>query len=241
MRTTLLIAKRDLGAYFRTRAGWVILALAIASDAILFNTRALGGSEKLSAEVLREFFFSVSGVTLFASVAISMRLLAEEWQNGTINLLYSSPVRDVEIVVGKFLSALGFLAVMTLTTVFMPLMIMIHGKITFGQLAAGYLGLMLLGSAALAIGTLGSALARSQVVAAILSTVLLAVMVLAWTLALVSERPFPAIFNALALHGIHFSPFSYGIVHLRDVVFYLAVTYVFLFAATRVVEARRWR
>jgi ABC-2 type transport system permease protein len=241
MRATLLIAKRDLGGYFRTWSGWVIIALALFADAILFNTRALGNGEQLSAEVLREFFFSVSGVTMIVSLVISMRLLAEERQTGTINLLYSSPVRDGEIVVGKFLSALGFLAALTLTTFFMPLMIKIHGKIAIGQLMAGYLGLMLLGSAALSIGTLGSALARSQVLAVIISAVLLTVMVLAWKLAEVSERPFPPIFTALALHGIHFSPFSYGIVHLRDVVFYLAVTYVFLFAATRVVEARRWR
>src|SRR5262249_52439998 len=148
---------------------------------------------------------------------ISMRLLAEERQAGTINLLYSSPVRDVEIVLGKFFSALGFLAVLTLATSFMPMMIMIHGKISFGQVLPGCFGLLLLGSASLAVGTFGSSLAKNQILAAVITSLMMTVLVLSWTLALVSERPFPALFNALALHGIHFMPFASGIVHLRDV------------------------
>jgi ABC-2 type transport system permease protein len=240
MRTILLIARRDLAAYLKTWSGYIIIALSLFANGVLFNSWAMSG-EKLSADVLQEFFYCISGVTMIASVAISMRLLAEERQTGTINLLYSSPVRDGEIVLGKFLSALGFLSILTLATLFMPLMIKIHGKISFGQMASGYIGVLLLGAASLAVGMVGSALARSQVIAAIVSGVMMAVFLLAWKLAQVTERPFTAIFNALALHGLHFVPFSQGIIHLRDVVFYLAVTYVFLFAATRVVEARRWR
>jgi ABC-2 type transport system permease protein len=240
MRTILLIARRDLAAYLKTWSGYIIIALALFIDALWFNADALQG-EKLSADVLERFFYGVSGVTILAAAAISMRLLAEERQTGTINLLYSSPLRDSDIVLGKFLSALTFIAIMTVATLFMPFMIKIHGKIALGQLAAGYLGVLLLGSAALSIGMFGSSLVKSQVLAVIVSGVLLAVMVMAWTLALVTERPFTAIFTALALHGVHFVPFSKGLIHVRDVVFYLAVTYVFLFAATRVVEARRWR
>jgi len=241
MRATLLIARRELGSYLRTWSGYVILALALFADAVLFNVRAVGGGDKRSAEALATFFHDVSGITMIASIFISMRLLAEERQTGTITLLYSSPIRDLEIVLGKFLSALGFLAILTRATGFMPAMIMIHGKIAFGQIAAGYFGLLLLGSAALAIGTFGSALARTQVLAAVFSGVMVACMVLAWLLVLVTERPLTGVFTALALHGIHFTPFASGIVHLRDVVFYFAVSYVFLFAATRVLEARRWR
>ncbi len=240
MKTVSLIARRELAGYLKTWSGYIIIAIALFLDAALFNARALAG-DKRSAEALSAFFHDVSGVTMISSVLISMRLLAEERQSGTINLLYSSPVRDVEIVLGKFFSALGFLAILTLATGFMPLMLMIHGKIAFGQVLAGYFGLLLLGSASLAVGTFGSSLAKNQILAAVISALIMTVLILAWTLALVSERPFPAIFNALALHGIHFTPFASGIVRLRDVTFYVALTYVFLFAATRVVEARRWR
>jgi ABC-2 type transport system permease protein len=241
MTRTLLIARRELAAYLRTFQGYVILAVVLAVDGLLFNAYALGGVSKRSSEVLSLFFFFSSGTTLVASIFISMRLLAEERQAGTLPLLYSSPVRDHEIVWGKFLSALAFLALMTLATVFMPLLVMVHGKLSLGHIAAGYLGLLLLGSASLAIGTFGSALARNQVLAAVLSGCMLVALLTCWLLARITEQPLSDVFGALALWNQHFQPFQAGVVHVRDVVYYLLVTYVALFAATRVLEARRWR
>jgi ABC-2 type transport system permease protein len=241
MRSTLLIARRELAAYLRSMTGYVIVAAVLAVDGLLFNAFALGGPERRSSEVLSLFFYFSSGTTMIASVFISMRLLAEERQAGTLALLYSSPVRDGEIVVGKYLSALCYLALMTLCTVFMPLLVMVHGKVSVGHIAAGYLGLLLLGSASIAIGTFGSALARTQVLAAIGSGCMLVALLVCWLLGRVTERPLSEIFTAMSLHGRHFAPFQSGIIHLRDVVYYVAVTYLALFAATRVLEARRWR
>jgi ABC-2 type transport system permease protein len=241
MKPILLIAKRELGAYLRSWTGYVIIAAVLAVDGLLFNAYALGGTDKRSAEVLSLFLYFSSGTTMIASVFISMRLLAEERQTGTLALLYSSPVRDGEIVMGKFLSALAFLAILTGATLYMPLMIFIHGKISWGHIFGGYLGLLLLGSASLAIGTFGSSLARTQVLAAIASGCMIVAMLVAWLVGRVTERPLSEIFSALALHGLHFQAFQSGIIHLRDVVYYLAITYVFLFASTRVLEARRWR
>jgi ABC-2 type transport system permease protein len=241
MTRTLLIARRELAAYLRTFQGYVIIAMVLAVDGLLFNAYALGGVSKRSSEVLSLFFFFSSGTTLVASVFISMRLLAEERQAGTLALLYSSPVKDHEIVLGKFLSALAFLTLMTLATVFMPLLVMVHGKLSLGHIAAGYLGLLLLGSASLAIGTFGSALARNQVLAAVLSGCMLVALLTCWLLARITEQPLSDVFGALALWNQHFQPFQAGVVHVRDVVYYLLVTYVALFAATRVLEARRWR
>lgn len=241
MMRTLLIARRELAAYLRTFQGYVIIAMVLAVDGLLFNAYALGGVSKRSSEVLSLFFFFSSGTTLVASVFISMRLLAEERQAGTLPLLYSSPVKDHEIVLGKFLSALAFLSLMTLATVFMPLLVMVHGKLSVGHIAAGYLGLLLLGSASLAIGTFGSALARNQVLAAVLSGCMLVALLTCWLLARITEQPLSDVFGALALWNQHFQPFQAGVVHVRDVAYYLLVTYVALFAATRVLEARRWR
>jgi ABC-2 type transport system ATP-binding protein len=164
MTAVWLIARRELGAYLRTMSGYVIAAIVLFVDGILFNVRALGSQhDRLSTEVLSEFFFNSSGLVMAASVFLSMRLLAEERQNGSMVLLASSPVREREIVLGKFLSAFIFLTLITLAGVFMPMLILVNGKLSFGHVAAGYLGLLLLGSAALAIGTLGSTLARSQI------------------------------------------------------------------------------
>ncbi len=242
MNPTLLIAGRELGNYLRSWTGYVVIALALFIEGLFFNSSILGGAAKRSSEVVSLFFWSASGLcTIAPAVLLSMRLLAEERQTGTINLLYSSPVRDSEIVLGKYLSALAFLGLLQVCTLFMPLLVLVHGKISLGHIAAGYLGMLLLGSATLAIGILGSALARSQIVAVVISAVMVAALILCFNLSRVTERPFSELFNSLALWNLHYPPFQSGVIHLRDVVYYAVVTYVFLFAATRVLEARRWR
>jgi len=240
MSSTFLIMRRELAGYLRSMSGYVIAALVLLIDGVLFNAFATPG-EKLSSEVLSQFFLNTSGVVMVASVFISMRLFAEERQTGTLVLLGSSPVHDWEIVMGKFLSAVIFLMLIMVASVFMPLLIFVNGKISFGHMAAGYIGLLLLGSAAIAIGTFGSALARTQVLAAIFSGCMVVAMIVVWMLAKVTEAPLNDMFTALALHGRHFPPFMAGAIHLRDVGYYLMVTYVALFSATRVMEARRWR
>jgi ABC-2 type transport system permease protein len=241
MTATFLIMRREIGTYLRSMTGYVIAALLLLVDGLLFNIFAIGGEDKLSAAVLTQFFFYSSGLTMIASVFISMRLIAEERQTGTLVLLTSSPVMDSEIIVGKFLSGFLFLAMVLALTIFMPLLILVNGKISVGHVVAGYVGLLLLGAASMALGTLGSALARTQVLAAIFSGCMVTGMVLAWMLVQVTERPFKDVFANLAIHGKHFLPFQQGTIHLRDVVYYFMVVFVTLFAAVRVMEARRWR
>lgn len=240
MRNIWLIARRDLSAYLRTMTGYLIIAGVLFVDGLLFNGFALQGTAKTSSEVLSDFFYFTSGSTIFCAVLLSMRLLAEERQLGTISLLYSSPIRDVEIVVGKFLSGWIFLAVFLAASFYLPLWVWAYGKVSWGHVLVGYTGLLLLGGAAMAIGTLGSALTKSQVLAAILSGVMVVSLLVIWLLARVTERPLSEIFGELAIY-MHFKPFQSGLLHLRHVIYFLTVTYVALFAATRVVEARRWR
>jgi ABC-2 type transport system permease protein len=242
MNAILLIARRELAAYFRTWLGYIIIAAVLLVQGILFNALALGsGMDRRSSDVLAQFFYTMSGVTMISSVFISMRLLAAEREVGTINLLYSSPVRDVEIVVGKYLSALGFLAIMLAASSYMPVMVLVAGKISWGHVFAGYLGLFLLGSACLAIGTFGSALTRMQILSVIVSALFVVGLLVMWFVGHKTDRPLSTIFENLALWTMHFQPFMTGVVHTRDIIYYLAVTYVGLFAATRVLEARRWR
>jgi ABC-2 type transport system permease protein len=237
---TLLIARRELGGYFRSMTGYVIAGLVLLIDGLLFNAFVLGAGEMYSADVLSNFFYISFGTTVIASVFISMRLLAEERQTGTLVLLTSSPVHDWEIVIGKYLSAMVFLAIITLASVYIPALILVNGKVSLGHLAAGYLGLLLVGSAALAIGVFGSALARTQVLAAIISGVIVVSILIAHLVSRVTDRPLKDMFMALALYARHFPPFQTGQIHLRDVVYYVVVTYVGLFAAVRVMESRRW-
>jgi ABC-2 type transport system permease protein len=240
MRTVWLIARRELAAYTRTMSGYLIVAGVLFMQGLAFNAFALHGGGKRSSEVLADYFYWSSGLTMFCAILLSMRLISEERQARSLELLYSSPIHDREIVLGKFLSALVFLALFLLATLYMPALVFAYGKVSIGHLAAGYLGLLLVGSATLAIGTLGSALTRSQVLAAILSGVMTVTIVICWLLSRVTEQPLSEIFMELSFYG-HFKPFEQGLVQLRHVVYFVAVTYVALFAATRVLEARRWR
>ncbi len=240
MRNVMLIARRELAAYLRTMSGYVIIAVMLFIDGLLFNAFAVPGTAKKSSEVLADFFTMTSGITMVGAVFLSMRLIAEERQTGTISLLYSSSLHDVEIVLGKFLAALGFLFVFFASTLYMPALVAAYGKVSLGHVFSGYFGLTLVGAASLAIGAFGSSLTRSQVVAAVLSGVMCLALTTCWLLTKVTDRPLTEIVTQLAWWG-HFDAFRTGLVHVKHVTYFALVTFLALFAATRVLEARRWR
>jgi len=240
MRSVSILALRELKAYFRSPMGPVIIAAVLLIDGILFYWQALA-EKLLSAEVLEQFFYNASGTTMIAAVVLSMRLLAEERQLGTFTLLNTSPVGDGEIVFGKYLSALLMLGLMTLLTLYMPLLILVNGKVSVGHILVGYTGLLLLGAAVLAIGLFASSLTRSTVVAGVIAACITGAMILAWALAKAMDAPVNTLLSAMALHHENFKPFMSGTLDLGCVAYYLAVITFFLTAATKMVEARRWR
>jgi len=241
MRNIWWIMLRDLSSYLRSPLGAMIMASALALDALLFNAFAVGTGRALSEEVLTRFFFLTSGVSTVACVFLSMRMLAEERQLGTLTLLTTAPVRDFQIIAGKYLSSVVFVAIMLAITLYMPLLIMMNGKIALAHIAAGYLGLFLLCSSVLALGLLASALAPNQLVALVLSALMVGLFWLFWIVSKIASPPINDLVAYLSLHDKHFRPFMRGLVSIADVVFYVSLIYVCLVASTRVVEARRWR
>jgi ABC-2 type transport system permease protein len=239
--TALLIARREFASYFRSWLGPVLVAGALLADGLLFNWFNGLDQKRLSGEVLFQFFYNTSGVTMFAAVLLTIRLLAEERQTGTLILLNTSPIKDRDIVIGKFLAAYGVLVITTLLSAYMPIWVFIQGKVAFGHIVVGYVGLLLLGAAVTGIGVFGSAIASSQVVAAIISALITIVFVLLWMVAKASEPPLNKFLSALAVHHENFRPFMQGILQPSGVIFYLVFTYAFLFASVKVLEARRWQ
>lgn len=240
MTGTLLIARRELDAILRTPSGWVIAALVLLVDGLLFNAFAVGTGAKLSSKVLEDFYYFAAGTTMIASVLLSMRLLAEERAAGTIALLQSSPVDEGAVVLGKYLSAYAFLAMLVCATLYMPALIFVRGKVSFGHIAAGTLGLLLLGGATLALGTLASAIARSQLVAGVLGATLVVAMLLAWMVAKISDPPWKQVLQYVALFDAHFRPLQRGMLRASDVVFFVSVTVFSLAAARRALASQRW-
>lgn len=242
MRGTSIIFKREMGSYLRSPTGYVVAALLLLVDGILFQANALGAAPRLSATVLREFFRVTSGVTMIAGIALSVRLIAEERQQNTIMLLNTSPIRDVEVIAGKFLSAFVFLAGMLALSIYMPLLILVNGKITFSQLLVGYMGLLLLGGASIAMGLFASSLSKQQLVAATVAAAINGIFVLFFPLAKKLDAPLRGVFENLDLWHVHFQGgFMQGVFNLKDFVFYVAIIYFFLLLATKTMEAKRWQ
>jgi ABC-2 type transport system permease protein len=241
MRAIRIIFRRELGTYLRSPFGWVIAAILLLIDGILFQGYAMTG-EQLSAQVLERYFYFASLMPLFGGVLLSFRLLSEERQNHSMVLLNTSPVRDSDIVLGKFFAALTFLAILLLLSVYMPVLIKVNGKITGAQVLVGYLGLLLVGAATLAIGLFGSALTRQQLVAAVAASAMVALMCFIHLLASKVDSPLKDVIEQVDLWWVHFQyGFMKGVLNLKDVVYYLATTYFFLLLSIKTLEAKRWQ
>jgi len=240
MRNSLLIAQRELRSFVRSPLGGIVAATMLLLDGLLFHVGAMGGA-KLSAQVLSDFFYYVSGITMIGAIALSMRLIANERERGTLVLVNTAPVKDREIIVGKFLALFVFLLGVTVLTAYMPALIFVNGRVSIGHILVGYLGIALLGAATVAVGLFASAFARTQVIAAVLGAAIMGVLLLLWMPAKVSDPPVNAFLMGLAIHHERQKSFMTGVLRLENVVFYIAVTYFFLLAATKTLEARRWR
>jgi ABC-2 type transport system permease protein len=239
MKTVFHLTKRELSSYVNTTWGISILTVILLLDGLLFNAFSLGDSPRYSADVLEDFFYFSSGTTMIAGVLLTMRLLAEERQTGTESILQTAPITESQIILGKFLGAFTFLMLITGMTIYMPFLVQINGKVSWGQIFTGYLGLACLGSCTIAIGTFGSAIAKNQLFAAILGGGILVFFLLGWLLGDITDPPLDSIFSYTALFDKHFQPFMTGRINIDGIVFYLSICFGFLLLATRVLQARR--
>ena len=241
MRATSIIYRRELGRYLRSPIGWIIAAAALLVEGILFQSQALSG-EQLSAIVLERYFYFASGIPTFCGVLLAFRLIAEERQNYSMILLKTSPIRDTEIILGKFFAALTFLAIIFALSIYMPLLVKVNGKVTWSQIFVGYFGMFLLGSATLAIGIFASALTRHQIIAALLGALFVLVLCMLFPLAKRLDSPVREALEQIDLWWVHFqNGFMRGVINLKDVIYDLAVTYFFLLLAVKTLEAKRWQ
>jgi ABC-2 type transport system permease protein len=241
MRGMMMVARRDLAAYLNNVWGYAVIAAVLVVDGILFNAVALGDRPKYSAEVMEQFFEFSFATTIIASILLTMRLVAEERQTGTLVLVDSSPLRPWQIIGGKYVSAMTVLSGLILVTLYMPALVFVNGKVSYGHIVAGYTGLLLVAAATAAIGTFASTVSRSQLVAGFASTALTVVLVISWLLAKVSDPPLKDVFSYMSLYDRHFRGFMQGQINTEDIVFYVSIAFVSVTLSTRFMAARRWR
>jgi ABC-2 type transport system permease protein len=189
---------------------------------------------------MQYLFNPMTTLWLFIVPMLTMRLLAEEQRSGTIELLLTSPVRDWEVVVGKFLGGMALVLAILALSLFYPLMMFRFGNPDPGPIATGYLGLILLTGAMVSLGVLASSLTQNQIVAVIVGLVMNLIF---WMIEALSDMVGAPLSNILTVVSLrpHFPDFTRGIVETRDIIFYLSFVAVALFLASRAVESRRWR
>jgi ABC-2 type transport system permease protein len=238
MNNTLAIAKRELNAYFASPVAYVVSAAFLVVMGLLFGF-VLGAPLQYREANLSPVLGSAPVILLLVAPALTMRLLSEEQRSGTIELLLTAPVRDWEVVLGKFLASLGLYLTMLALTLYYPLLLIVFGNPDRGILASGYLGVVLLGASFLSIGLLASSLTQNQVVAAMISFGLILLLWLVSFLSNIVTGQAADIITYVSIIG-HYGDFMKGLVSSKDVIYYLSIIAGALFLATRSLETRRW-
>jgi ABC-2 type transport system permease protein len=236
-----LIARRDIAAQFHGFLGYQILAGFLFTTGVGFYVLGLGAPQAYSHDVLQWFFMVAGTIGNIAIILVTMRSLADERQSGTEVLLRTSAATEAEIVGGKYLAAMAIVGAMLSLTFYMPALIVVNGKVSISHILSGYLGTFLMCSTTAAIGIAASAAFRNQLAAGIAAGIVVGVLILSFNLAPMTEGVFSDVLDYVALWEKHFLPFTEGRIRLRSLVYFISVTLGALFAATKVLEGRRWQ
>jgi ABC-2 type transport system permease protein len=254
MRNIWTICAKELRTYFVSPIAYLLLTM-FALIFGFFFWNALGyfvieGMEmqmrgqafpmNINEQIIRPLLSNVSVVGLFFIPMITMRLFAEEKRTGTIELLVTSPLTDLEIILGKWTAALLLYAAMLGISVLSMALLFVYGQPDWKPVLVGYLGLLLLGGALLSIGTFISTCTKNQIVAGVAG---FAVCLLLWVLDWASSFETSVTARVVSYLSVlqHFDSFSKGVLDLKDIVFYVSVIFVGLFLTARSLESLRWR
>jgi ABC-2 type transport system permease protein len=256
MRNALIICRKELRSYFVSPVAYILLIMFGLIFGFFF-WNALGyfvieGMEmqmrgqmfamNLNEQIIRPLLQNVSVVGLFFIPLITMRLFAEEKRTGTIELLTTSPITDMEIILGKWLAAMLLYGCMLLVTALNFVFLFKYGHPDWKPLAIAYLGLYLQAGALLAVGTFISTLTKNQIIA---GAVTFAVCLMLWVLEWVSGGGFESSKWATVLAYLsvitHYESFSKGMLSSKDAIFYVSLTFFGLFLTARSMESLRWR
>lgn len=250
MKATFTILKKELKSYFSSPIAYIVLVVFLVLSGLFFflylqsfvssqfdpRLQFLGQRLNLNDFVIRPYFGTISIVLLLMIPVITMRLIAEERKNSTIELLFTSPVRILYIILGKFLASLYLFVIMIILSAIYMVILKVYGNPDLGPLLSGYLGLFLLGASFLSIGLFASSLTENQIVAALISFGLLLVF---WIIGAVSDAE-TSVLGYLSIIN-HFDNFSKGVIELKDVVYYLSFIFFGLFITYIKVQSERWK
>ncbi len=259
MRNVLAIIERELRAYFISPVAYVVLTIFAFLSGLFFQTilsqimqyammQAMQGAQfgrgptpiDVPGIVSRQFLQTMSVILLFMIPMITMALFSEEKKRGTIELLLTTPITDLQVVLGKFLAAVSFFLILLLTTFIPTIVLYIYGSPATGPILSAYLGLLLYGLALLAVGVFISTLTENQIVSAVISFGTIMVL---WLVDVVAQRAEATTKDVLTYLSVlsHLDDFMKGVLSTSHIIFYLSMMVFALFLTYRSIDSLRWR
>lgn len=250
MKAIWAILRKELKSYFSSPVAYIVLFVFLILSGIFFFIYLQGFTEaqfdprfqllrerlSLNDFVIRPYFGTISVVLLLMMPLITMRLLAEEKKNYTAELLFTTPLRVLHIILGKFFAGLALFTFMMISSLCYIGLLFYFGNPDLGPVLSGYLGLFLLGATFLSIGLFASSLTENQIIAAVVG---FGIVLLFWIIGASSDTD-NSVLGYLSIIN-HFENFSKGIIEVKDIVYYLSFIFFGLFLTHIMLDSERWR
>ncbi|GDX81764.1 ABC transporter permease [Deltaproteobacteria bacterium] len=250
MKAIFAIAKRELGGYFSSVIGWIVLVAFTLLAGLFFSIMlvgyasqaGMGGPEENITEMMVQGLFgNLSVIVLLVMPAITMGAIAADRREKSIELLLTSPIASWQIVAGKFLGGLAYAVGLVCTTLYVPAILYWLGSPDSGVFYANYGGFIVLMAVFVAVGLFTSSLTDNQLVALVIGFAInLSAWIVGWLAQILDEGAVKSVVEHISMLN-HFEQLSKGVVHTNDAVYFASVILFFLFATTQRVEALRWR
>jgi len=236
MNNAITIFRREMRSYFNSPVAYIVITLFLLVSGYFFSSTLFLNN---SAD-LRSLFGIAGFILMLFTPAVTMRLLAEERRAGTIEILVTLPVKDEEIVVGKFLAGFALTAISIVLTFIAYLTIASLGNADFGAALGGYLGLILMSGVYVAIGLFTSSLSPNQIIAFIVGFVIIFAFFMLDKILPFLPDALTSFFEYLSI-DYHYGNISRGVIDSRDLIYYFSMIFFFLYLAVKMTHLRKWR
>lgn len=245
MSKVLTIAKRELRSYFDSLVAYVVVGGTMLGLGVWFFLMQQGGFWQIDrASVGRMFEFLPWALSAMVLPLVTMRALAEEKRTGTLELLITMPVTDADVILGKYLAALGLVGVLLLATLVYPVALFVFpwhlGALDWGPVLSGYFGTALLAAAGIGVGLAFSAVSDSQIVAFFFTALTLIFLHIVGGVVEFFKGPIGDVISFVSFQT-RFAPFARGLIDLRAVLYFASVSILALLFAFRSLESRKWK
>lgn len=233
-----VLFKKELMSYFNSPIAYIFIGVfLVMGNWLFFKSFFLAGETSM-----RSYFELLPWIFLFLCPAITMRLWSEEKKSGTIEFLLTLPVTDWQVVWGKFLGALAFLAISLVLTFSLPITVAALGNVDWGPIIGSYLGALFLGGSYLSLGLFISSLTKNQIIAFVLGLVAcFGFFIVGTDFVLMGAPQFATpVLSFLGL-GNHFNNIAKGVIDTKDLIYYFSFIFIFLWLNARTIESRGWK